>query len=297
MSERSLHPSILILLIAVLFLLCPGTVQASYLSISVRDDRVHLRAEEVPLIDVVTGLCEKSGIILKSGDPMTEPVSLELKGLSLETCFRRLLTRRNYALIYEGKGDDQFVLVSLRVLGAGAVVSFEPEPPTPLADDPIKRYEKESFVRMFGDSSNPDGRVTADGVNSGLGTDVQMSGDSSSPGEPVTADAASSGPGTDVQASAHSRNLSSSVSADEVSSSPVPDDMGGIRLTRIPKESVLAQIGLEAGDIVRDVNGRPVNSTDELIESLKNPPPELPTIRIERLRRNGQIDPIYIELH
>jgi S1-C subfamily serine protease len=95
----------------------------------------------------------------------------------------------------------------------------------------------------------------------------------------------------------NSKNLSNSVSADEVKSSPVPDDIGGIRLTRIPKESVLAQIGVEVGDIVRDVNGQPVKSTDDLLECLKNPPLGLPTIRIERLKSDGLIDPIYIELH
>jgi S1-C subfamily serine protease len=90
--------------------------------------------------------------------------------------------------------------------------------------------------------------------------------------------------------------LGSQGSAGEMNSIPIPDELGGIRLNRIPKGSVLARIGLEQGDIVRDVNGRPVKSTAALLAALKDPPNGEPMIRIGRMRKNGLVDPIYIEL-
>jgi hypothetical protein len=322
MSEKILHLAIFPILIAFLCVPCAGTARASLLNINVRGDLIDLYAEKVPLIEVIKGICEKTGIIFRSGDPLTELVSLELTEASVEKCLRRLLTRRNYALIFEGKGDHQFVLVSLRVLGAGPVVSVEPEPSAPPPGDPIKRYEKQSFVKMFEDSEKSNRQASATPVKSGPGTNEQLSGESTLVSIEGSSGAATSGTGSDVRlsggsvmlsgqnsAGAASRStgpgvqtagdgevLSNPASADEVNSVPVPHELGGIRLTRIPKESVLARIGLNEGDIVRDVNGRPIKSTADLFAALEDPPVDPTMIRIERLNKNGLMDPIYIHL-
>ena len=110
LSERIIRLLVFSFIIAALCLLCSGNVQAASLRIDVQGDLIDLQAEKVPLIDVVRGVCERTGITLKSSDPMTELLSRELKGLSVEKSLRRLLTHRNYALIFEGKGDNQSVL-------------------------------------------------------------------------------------------------------------------------------------------------------------------------------------------
>ncbi len=243
LSERILHLSILLFLVATFAILYPGTARASSLNINVQGDLIDIQADQVPLIDVITGVCEKKGITLKSSDPMREPVSLELKGTPVEICLRRLLARRNYALLYETKGDSQLASVSLRVLGSDPVVTVESEPVAPPPHDPMQRYEKESFSQMLGNS----------------------------------------------------KKLSKQIAADRVEGS-WPDG-GGVRLTKVSRDSALNKIGLEAGDIVRDVNGQPIESTDDLIEALQSGPREHSMLRIERLRKNGQLDPIYIELH
>jgi len=61
---------------------------------------------------------------------------------------------------------------------------------------------------------------------------------------------------------------------------------------------VFNKIGLEEGDIVHDVNGKPVGTAEEFIEALQTAPKkQQPMIKIERLRDNGEMHPIYIELH
>jgi hypothetical protein len=242
LSKRSLYLFILPFLIATFSVPCSGTARATSLSIHVQGDLVDIQAEEVPLIDVIKAICEKTGITLKSSDPMIERVSLNLTETPVEKCLRRLLSKRNYALVYETTGDNQLVSVSLRILGSGPAVLVEPETPAPPPNDPFKRYEKKSFSRMFGNS----------------------------------------------------KKLSKQISA-KAAKGDWPDG-GGITLTRVSQQSALAKIGLEKGDIVRDVNGEEVRSTEELIGALQKPARDQAMIRIERLRQNGEMDPIYIEL-
>jgi hypothetical protein len=71
----------------------------------------------------------------------------------------------------------------------------------------------------------------------------------------------------------------------------------GFEITRLTSHSPLRQIGLQEGDVVLDINGRLINSPSEIIQALAHQPEEkTQMIRIERLR-DGEIDPIYIELH
>jgi len=238
-------------LIATSCLLGTRTVQASSLIVKVQDSLVDLQAEQVPLIKVIEAICEKTGIVLKSSDPMTEPVSVDFKGITLEKCLRRLLSKRSYALVTEQGADDEIIYVSLHILAAGspagnatsvpqkipsgAIEQAAVQPP----EDPSKRYERESFSQMFEDSKNLKKQISAQT----LGTSSQGA---------------------------------------------------GILITKLSKESVLKQIGLDVGDTVNDVNGKPVSTADELIELVQTESQDRQVVRIERLRRNDVMDPIYI---
>lgn len=238
-------------LIATSCLLGTRTVQASSLIVKVQDSLVDLQAEQVPLIKVIEAICDKTGIVLKSSDPMTEPVSVDFKRITLEKCLRRLLSKRSYALVTEQGADDEIIYVSLHILAAGspagnatsvpqkipsgAIEQAAVQPP----EDPSKRYERESFSQMFEDSKNLKKQISAQT----LGTSSQGA---------------------------------------------------GILITKLSKESVLKQIGLDVGDTVNDVNGKPVSTADELIELVQTESQDRQVVRIERLRRNDVMDPIYI---
>ncbi len=71
----------------------------------------------------------------------------------------------------------------------------------------------------------------------------------------------------------------------------------GIRITNITAESIFDKIGVEPDDIIVDVNGTRISSTQEFIALLADPPQkELGTIRIDRIRANKLVEPIYVEL-
>jgi len=238
-------------LIATSCLLGTRTVQASSLIVKVQDSLVDLQAEQVPLIKVIEAICDKTGIVLKSSDPMTEPVSVDFKRITLEKCLRRLLSKRSYALVTEQGADDEIIYVSLHILAAGSPAGNATSVPLKIPsgaieeaalqppENPSKRYERESFSQMFEDSKNLKKQISAQT----LGTSSQGA---------------------------------------------------GILITKLSKESVLKQIGLDVGDTVNDVNGKPVSTADELIELVQTESQDRQVVRIERLRRNDVMDPIYI---
>lgn len=72
----------------------------------------------------------------------------------------------------------------------------------------------------------------------------------------------------------------------------------GIRISGIPDGSVFKRIGLETGDIIRDVNGRPTRTASDFIEAIQSVISEnLPTIRIARIKHNGKPLPLYININ
>jgi hypothetical protein len=72
----------------------------------------------------------------------------------------------------------------------------------------------------------------------------------------------------------------------------------GIQMIKVPENSVFNQIGIKKGDIIKDVNGTPVGSSEQLVNAMQMASDSSPPIiRLERLDINGEMDPIYIELH
>jgi len=54
---------------------------------------------------------------------------------------------------------------------------------------------------------------------------------------------------------------------------------------------------LKDGDVVQDVNGKPVLTKEDFIKALQEEPKNQPMIRIARTDGNGMMNPIYIQLN
>lgn len=76
---------------------------------------------------------------------------------------------------------------------------------------------------------------------------------------------------------------------------PVDGESMGIRLETVENPSVFDDLGLSKGDVITNINDKPVRTKQDLIKLLN--PKELPSwIRIERKNAQQLIDPIYIRL-
>jgi hypothetical protein len=141
----------------VIGLVSVSNLYAASLSLNVQNSRIDIHAEQVPLIDILRTISDEAEIIIETRDPLTELVSLNLKGASIEQCLRRLLGNRNYALTYKKIGDNQIVPTSMRIFGTGSVTLIKPEiktePLTPPPEDPLKRIDRKTFEQAFGESN------------------------------------------------------------------------------------------------------------------------------------------------
>ena len=233
-----------------LSLLTHNITQASSLKLDIRSSIIDIQAEQVPLIDILKAISDKTGIILKSDVDLTNAVTIDLKGLSVENCIHRLLAGRNYAVIYKKTQEDKSVPIELRVVGSGSlrnmtltpsqISDIDTEPPEP--DEHMRKYQRKWFKQAFSDTKNLPKQISTEPTDDG-------------------------------------------------------HEQSGIRITRLAENSAFQKIGLNQGDIINDVNGEPVSTCKEFIEALRSALNGNHLIRIERLKKDRLIDPIYIELN
>jgi hypothetical protein len=221
------------------------------LTILKRGARLDIHAQKVALLDVLEALCDQAGVILITEGTRNDIISLNLKSVTVEEGFKRILSNRNYTLLFRKDKSGRFVPLELRIFGDQAGEIQIRKPRTTLSDvdseSPERRFKKDLFLRAFQDTNKLMGQLKA---------------------EPLD--------GKD-----HPEN-------------------SGIRLTRLSEASVFNEIGLRPGDVIQDVNGRQIRTALDFINGIKaSLAKDIPaiTIRIERLRSNGLMDPIYLELY
>ena len=266
-----------------------GIAQAATLKVSVKNDKVYLQAKNVPLGNVLEAIAEKADIVLESGDPLTKPVSLDLAGVSIEDCIRRLLANNNYSLTFEKTGENQFSVTEIRVIAPGAKEKTRPReaprkttpvdtarrtapPPPPEKitqpagrEDPFRKYEKDWFKQELEDVEQLAEEITME--------EEEEEEESMSQPEGVT------------------------LPKDAPPSQQDPSSREGIKIKEIATASVFDKMGLKNGDVIRDVNGQAVKTKEEFIKALQKASEEQSMIRIERTHENNMMNPIYIELN
>ncbi|WP_333664953.1 PDZ domain-containing protein [Desulfobacter postgatei] len=212
-------------------------------NIEVSAPLLDIHADQVPLIDILKAISDETGVVVETKDLLEDLVSVNLKGVTVESCLQRLLNKKNYALTYTKTGDD-FVPVRIMVYGGSALQRFEAAPAElpqqQPQDDHMKNYQQSWFARVVEDSDK----------------------------------------------------LVEQIAVEAIQESAI--EMAHLRIQSVRPDSFFYLIGLRDGDQIQNVNGKPVKTARELIDTLQNIPGETHgMIRIARANKN----PIYIELH
>ena len=125
-----------------------GFAEKSTLSLNVNDSMIELKAENIPLVDILKAISDRTGISMILDDSMTEPISIDFK-VPIEECFQRLLKNKNYAMIYNDGIDGQRGLLEIYVISSGSKVKYGGKSGSP--EDSIIRDNKDWFNRQFGE--------------------------------------------------------------------------------------------------------------------------------------------------
>ncbi len=147
-GARMGHLMLFSLWLVMLPLASQGFAEKSSLSLNVKDSMVELKAENVPLLDILKAISDQTGISMTLDESMTEPISIDFKAL-IEECFQRLLRNKNYAMIYNDGKDGQRGLAEIYVISSGSKVKYGGKSGS--SEDSIIRDKKDWFKREFGE--------------------------------------------------------------------------------------------------------------------------------------------------
>lgn len=272
---------VLALWLLVSVMLMPAPAYSAQLELEIRDDLVYLNAEYVSLIGVLRGLADEAQLRLESEVPLTQPITMQLKGVTVQRALQRLLSRESYTLAFEQTETD------IRVKGVNIFRKLADMKESDFAEIETVVYEPESLPESS--LSLPDGGppVVSEGptirtydqvsLNTALSNDYladEIDSDDDNPdGLPVP--------------------MSSS------DNSPNPRTLlqgAGVRITRVDPSSIFTEFGLKTGDLVTDVNGQKVANPKEFVEALRTASAGQTSIRIARKDEKGELNPIYIQV-
>lgn len=218
---------------------------------------VQLKADGVPLNNILDAIAAQSDIKLRATEQTTELIYCHLTRVSLVETLKKLLRNWNFALIYKGSSNDTASPDTLWVIGKNPhtdlsvpvyLVNTENPEGTPLQDHK-KRFDKNALTAVFADSTKVMAGFTAKDHFNFMG-------------DP----------------------------------DPLPLSQC-LQIKTLSTDSAIRELGLQEDDLVVNVNGQHVTTAAEFLKEIKKATEqETPTIRIDR-RHNDRIDPIYIETY
>ncbi len=270
---------VLALWLLVSAMLMPAPAYSAQLELEIRDDLVYLNAEYVSLIGVLRGLADKAQLRLESEVPLTQPITMQLKGVTVQRALQRLLSRESYTLAFEQTETD------IRVKGVNIFRKLADMKESDFAEIETVVYEPESLPEPS--RSLPDGAPPVVGEGPSIRTYDQAS----------------------LNTALSNDYLADELDTDDADGLPVPMPSGdnrpnpgglfqgaGVRITRVDPSSIFTEFGLKSGDLVTDVNGQKVGNPKEFVEALRTASSGQTSIRIARKDEKGDFNPIYIQV-
>lgn len=150
-----------------------ATREAFSLSIHVHGSLIDLEADHAALMDILNTISRETGLSIQTDDSLTDLVSCDFKGISIERLIQRLMNNRNYVILYRKVEDGSVVPYELRILGSHstgadrevrAPLNNEPargNDPVPSADSHIKKVDRRRLEEELGDANRLKKQITA----------------------------------------------------------------------------------------------------------------------------------------
>lgn len=246
--------------VSLLFVMLHGPSFASTFEMVFQKGKLDITAEDVPLVTILEEIAARTGVKIMSGADLDEQVSCNFENDVAEEILKRLLKHHNSVFLFR-KDKGAIVLDTVRVMGSNKLAYLDKNKKfSDNAPAESQDAEADSFQKRY--SKNEFSRELTDSKK--LAKQLQAEPNSDSPSQ-------------------NTANESD------------PQNYGGIRVTQVAENSIFNKIGILENDLITDVNGTAVSSTSILIDLMRSAS-RMASVRIERYREDGLIDPIYIDL-
>lgn len=276
--------------LAFVFICRQHAFSASNSRILYNNQKLSIQASNVPLKEILNEIADKTGVYIVYYGSIDTYITLTLDNVPFEKGLKRLLKDCNFSFIYKkdiSSLSEDFVLRSITIIsdeGSAKKTSFGAEP------DPV----------LSGDRDNLHGTSTPPPVNPVISENK------------ITAD---SGPGANEGISfsretrAEFRKIERNSVINQIDASQVEiytnfkgnqykENMKGLKINTILDDSLVSRLGIKQGDVVTNVNGTAITSSEQLAEQIQDAISGLGSgmiLRIEVNRDDG-IEPIYINM-
>lgn len=288
--------------IGLLFHLSPQGLAMSDSSVLIRNDRLSIHVQNAPLESLLRQIAEQAKISVVFYGSLNQAVSMEFEDLPVEKGLRRLLSKCNFSFMYQkesspdsGKSIVLNKIVIISQDGSSEAVRFGPQPDVVLSishKGPEKIYQAGHASVRDRQTCIPDDSKIDTNETPRAGNGIFVKADRNRFKELCQEDLHS-------QIETASVDFRLGLSGGPWISDGIdnPQEMVGVKITNISKESLLGQIGLEEDDVVQDINGKRIKEPGQVVEEIYKAMfrPGNGIIRIE-VERDDIIEPIYVEI-
>ncbi|MBN1930697.1 MAG: PDZ domain-containing protein [Desulfobacterales bacterium] len=286
------------------FQLSPNAIAIVNNSVIVRNQRLTIHVKDVPLERILQQISERTKISILFYGSIKQTVSIELVDMPIENTLKRLLSNSNFSFLYQ-KVDtpvcgNSIILKKIIVISKDASYRASRFSPVPDRANDISSEESERIYKYHNKNIVKQKAPIAEETSAETeNTFEQREGfffDKADRDKFRTLDREE----LYGQIAANTVTLRHGLSEDETGTDikDYSQDNKGIQITSISKGSLFSQIGLNAGDVIRNINGTEITSSKQMTDGIQRAisgPGSGMIIRIE-VERESNIEPIYVEM-
>jgi len=231
---------------------------ASSLKMAYQNGKFDINAQNVPLIEILEGIANRTGIKIMTGVNLDEQISYNFKNVFTEEALKKLLKNHNFAILFR-KNNNSIVIDTIEIMGSKNLIylnkTFSENASNRLQNAEPDRvqniFNKNWFTKELEDSKNGAKQIQAE-----------------------------------ANLNSHSQNDPNEIESKQYQ---------GIQIISVKENSIFDKIGIKENDIITDINGMAVTSESKFISLMKSNS-DRGVVRIERYNDHDSMNSIYIEL-
>jgi hypothetical protein len=250
------------LLFIVCWLFCI-TYEASAGTVLIHDQQLTIHAKNTPLREILQSVSQQANLLIVYHGATDKSVNVDLNSVPLEEGLKKVLSGSNFSFFYKKShsagSEGDIILSKITIIAEGSAVEpvrfgIEPETQAPQAPvipvaAPIKPAVQSAQEKTGPSHSNEDTPFS----DADRDQFIQLTRE-----EMMS------------QIDGSETDIIPGMAGIPGNSKDLPAKTKGFQVTGVKYNSFFAKIGLKSGDTIHSVNGRPVSSSREFVDAVKD---------------------------
>jgi hypothetical protein len=240
--------------------------EASAGSVLVSGQKLTIHAKNTPLREILQTVSQQANILIVYYGTTDKPVNIDLNSMPLEEGLKKVLSGSNFSFLYKKSNDpgsaDNIVLSKITIISGSssdAPVRFGAQPVEPVTPTPL------SNIPVIAPVATPVAQIENEKDNSGRPNEgISLSQADSDSLKQMSKEEMMS------QIQGKETDIIPGIAGNPGNAAGLPEKSKGFQITGVTNRSFFSNIGLKSGDIIHNVNGRTVSSSEQLVAVIQN---------------------------